>query len=49
METLNTQTQQPTQNSNSVVIYMLIFVILLLLGYIGYIYSTKEIVQKEHI
>jgi len=49
METLNTQTQQPTQNSNSLIIYILIFIILVLLGYIGYIYSTKEVVQKEHI
>lgn len=48
MEPLNTQVEQPKQNSNSL-LYILLFIIVILLGYIGYIHGTKEIVQKEHI
>jgi hypothetical protein len=48
MEPLNTQTEQSKQSDNSLV-YILLFIIVVLLGYIGYVHVTKEIVQKDHI
>ncbi len=48
MEPLNSQTEQPKQSDNSLV-YILLFIIVVLLGYIGYIHGTKEIVKKDHI
>lgn len=47
MEPINTQVEQPTQNSNNSVIYSLIAVIVILLVYIGYIYSSKEVFNKQ--
>ena len=47
MESLNTQQEKPQQSNG--LIYILLFIIVVLLGYIGYIHGTKEIVQKDHI
>lgn len=47
MEQLNTQQEQPQQSNG--LIYILLFIIVVLLGYIGYLHGTKEIVQKDHI
>jgi len=58
MESIDIQVEQPveqpTQNSNHFVIYSLIAVVVILLGYIGYIYNTKVMtntkeMQKEYI
>jgi len=49
MEPINTQVEQPTQNSNNFVIYSLIAVVVILLGYIGYIYNTKVMVNKKEM
>lgn len=49
MESINTQVEQPTQNSNSFVIYVLLAVIVILLSYIGYVYSSKEMVNKKEM
>jgi hypothetical protein len=50
MEQQNTQIEQPKQNSSSIfIISILSLVIVLLLGFIGYVYSAKDIVKKDHI
>ena len=49
MEPINTQLEQPTQNSNNFVIYSLIAVVVILLVYIGYVYNTKMIVKKKEM
>jgi len=47
MESFNTQPEQPIQKSNNSLIYSLIAIIVILLVYIGYVYSTKVIVTSQ--